>query len=89
LADRLAMLEAAGILTKEAHPESKAKIYYRLTHKGIDLLPVLIDLILWADAYLPTTPAAKAYAQKIKSDKEAVIKRLSAKLKNNNQANGE
>ena len=86
LADRLAMLEAAGILAKEAHPESKAKIFYSLTHKGIDLLPVLIGLILWADAHLPTTPAAKMYAQKIKSDKEAIIEQLSTKLKRFNQS---
>ena len=81
LADRLSLLESVGILAKEEHPESKAKIFYRLTHKGIDLLPVLVELILWADAYLPVAPAAEAYGRILKKDKEAIIKRLSAQMK--------
>ena len=52
LADRLSMLEMAGILVKEEHPESKAKIFYRLSVQGIDLLPVLVEIILWSDRYL-------------------------------------
>lgn len=81
LADRLMTLESAGILARENHPESKAKIFYRLTHKGIDLMPVLVELILWSDEYLEVAPAAKAYGKIIKKDKEAIIKRLSATLK--------
>ena len=59
LADRLSMLEEAGILVKELHPESKAKIFYRLTKKGIDLLPILLEMILWSDKYLSIAPQAK------------------------------
>lgn len=81
LADRLVMLESAGILAKEEHPESKAKILYRLTHKGIDLLPVLVELILWADEYLPVDPAAIAYGKVLRKDKEAIIQRLMATMK--------
>lgn len=81
LADRLVMLESAGILSKEEHPESKAKILYRLSHKGIDLLPILVELILWADAYLPVDPAALVYGEVLKKDKEAIIKRLTADMK--------
>jgi DNA-binding HxlR family transcriptional regulator len=81
LADRLSMLESAGILAKEEHPESKAKIFYRLTHKGINLLPVLVELILWSDAYLPVDPAAIAYGKILKKDKEAIIKRLTETMK--------
>ncbi|KQC01185.1 helix-turn-helix domain-containing protein [Pedobacter sp. Hv1] len=81
LADRLVMLESVGILVKEEHPESKAKILYRLTHKGIDLLPVLVELILWSDAYLPVDPDALAYGKVLKKEKEAIIKRLTASMK--------
>jgi len=80
LADRLSMLESAGILAMEEHPASKAKIFYRLTHKGIDLLPVLVELILWSDAYLPVAPAAKEYGKILKKDKEAIIKRMLAEM---------
>jgi len=81
LADRLSMLETAGILAREEHPESKAKILYRLTHKGIDLLPMIVEMILWADEYLPVAPAAKEYGKVLKKDKEAIVKRLAAAIK--------
>jgi len=84
LADRLYMLESAGILAKEDHPESKAKIFYRLTDKGIDLLPVLVELILWADEYLPVAPAAIEYGKELKKNKEAIINRMLALMKKKN-----
>jgi DNA-binding HxlR family transcriptional regulator len=81
LADRLAMLEGAGILMKEEHPESKAKIFYRLTKQGIDLLPLLIEMILWSDKYLPIAPQAKEFAKMARKDKEGIIKQMTAALR--------
>lgn len=85
LADRLAMLEATGILTKEKHPDSKAKIYYKLTNKGIDLLPIIIELTLWADEYLPVSKDAIAYGKLLKKDKAAITKQAMTALKKNNK----
>lgn len=85
LADRLYMLETTGIITKEEHPDSKAKIYYKLTEKGIDLLPVLIELILWADEYLPVSKEAIAYGKVLKKDKEAITKQMVTALKKANK----
>ncbi|HLF34547.1 MAG TPA: helix-turn-helix domain-containing protein [Cyclobacteriaceae bacterium] len=82
LADRLAMLEYAGILRKERHPQSKAKILYRISKKGIDLLPVLLELILWSDKYLPISAQARQFAREIRKDKEGIIKLISGSLKN-------
>jgi DNA-binding HxlR family transcriptional regulator len=47
LADRLRKLEAAGIVTTEPHETDGRRIAYRLTEKGIDLAPVLLDLLVW------------------------------------------
>src|SRR5258708_8803337 len=44
LADRLAKLEGNGILAKQADPADARRIRYRLTAKGIDLAPVLIEI---------------------------------------------
>lgn len=85
LADRLVMLESNGIITKEEHPDSKAKIYYKLTEKGIDLLPILIELTLWADEYLPVSKAAIVYGKVLKKDKEAITKQMIAVLKKANK----
>jgi DNA-binding HxlR family transcriptional regulator len=47
LSDRLRRLEAAGILTAEREEEDRRRVGYRLTEKGIDLAPVLLELLIW------------------------------------------
>lgn len=48
LADRLRKLEAHGIITTEPDASDGRKLVYSLTSKGIDLAPVLAELVLWA-----------------------------------------
>lgn len=52
LADRLERLEHTGIIIKLEHPESKAKVLYKLTEKGIDMFPILVELVVWASKHL-------------------------------------
>lgn len=80
LATRLQMLESTGIITKLDHPDSKAKVLYQLTQKGIDLLPLLIEIHLWADKYSIIPPEIKALVKEVKKDKEAFIKAYTKKL---------
>jgi DNA-binding HxlR family transcriptional regulator len=47
LADRLRKLEASGMITAEEVDADARKINYRLTEKGIDLAPVLLELLVW------------------------------------------
>jgi DNA-binding HxlR family transcriptional regulator len=76
LADRLAMLESADIISRQKHPESKAKILYALTPKGIDLIPVLVEIIAWSEKYHLVHPQAKEFAKQIDKDKPGLIKSL-------------
>ena|SRR5271165_2845007 len=48
LADRLRRLESYGIVETEQDPSDGRKIIYTLTPKGIDLAPVLTEMVLWA-----------------------------------------
>src|SRR5260370_13315490 len=48
LADRLRKLEAHGIITAERDSSDGRKLIYSLTAKGIDLAPVLTQMVLWA-----------------------------------------
>ena len=50
----LARLEAAGILTKQPDPTDARRIHYRLTEKGIDLAPALVEIVLWSARYEDT-----------------------------------
>lgn len=74
LASRLQMLEVNGVITKQDHPDSKAKVLYKLTQKGIDLLPLMIEINLWADKYFTLPAERKAIVTEVKKDKDAFLK---------------
>jgi DNA-binding HxlR family transcriptional regulator len=71
LADRLRRLEANGILTREQDAKDRRKQIYRLTEKGIDLGPVLTEMVLWAAAHEETENAA--LVRKMRKDKKGFL----------------
>ncbi len=60
LADRLNQLVEIGVVTKSGDPTHAQKAVYRLTEKGIDLLPVLIGLSAWTQKHYPETRRPEA-----------------------------
>ena len=68
LADRLRKLMAYGIITAESDPSDGRKLTYRLTAKGIDLAPVLTEMVLWAAAHEDT--GNQALVEQMREDKE-------------------
>ena len=81
LATRLQMLEENGIISKSEHPDSKAKVLYRLTKKGIDLLPIIVEIGFWADKYYEIDKTKKMVLKKIKKEKETFVKNTIQQLK--------
>ncbi|EMJ86767.1 transcriptional regulator, HxlR family [Leptospira meyeri serovar Semaranga str. Veldrot Semarang 173] len=81
LASRLQSLEENGLIEKLDHPESKAKVLYRLTHKGVDLLPILVEIHLWAEKYFDIPKELKDRMRAVKKDKETAIRTLMKDLK--------
>lgn len=53
LTDRLSLLEREGIISKAEDPDHKQKIIYRLTRRGIDLLPILVEIGAWSLKHKP------------------------------------
>ncbi|HXW55609.1 MAG TPA: helix-turn-helix domain-containing protein [Candidatus Cybelea sp.] len=47
LADRLHRLGQAGIISAEREEADRRRVCYRLTEKGIDLAPLLLELLVW------------------------------------------
>ncbi|MES2160143.1 MAG: helix-turn-helix domain-containing protein [Pseudomonadota bacterium] len=66
LASRLAFLEAQGILSKAPSPEDGRKDVYTLTEKGLDLIPIVLNIVLWSAQY-----DAKSY---VRGQKEFVAR---------------
>ena len=84
LASRLQNLEENELIEKLEHPESKAKILYKLTPKAIDLLPIIVEIHLWADKYFNIPADIKAMINETKKGKEEFIKATTQQLKKQN-----
>ncbi len=83
LASRLVLLEEENIISKEKDPEKGSRFIYRLTKKGIDLLPVLIEMMKWSAVYDPDTRVPKATAEKARIDRDAFLNQILEDLKKN------
>jgi DNA-binding HxlR family transcriptional regulator len=71
LADRLQKLIAHGIITMGRDSSDGRKLIYSLAPKGIDLAPVLTEMVLWAAAHEDT--ANQALVREMRKDKEQFI----------------
>ena len=76
LADRLAHLEDKGILLKKPHPTDKRKEIYGLTEKGLDLIPILLDMATWGAKHDPQTGAPTDWIAMVKADRENIIRQV-------------
>jgi DNA-binding HxlR family transcriptional regulator len=71
LADRLRKLQAYGIITTERDPSDGRRLFYLLTKKGIDLAPVLTEMVLWAARHEETEN--QALVRQMKKGKEQLL----------------
>ncbi len=72
LADRLRRLGDSGIVTAEAEETDARRFNYRLTDKGIDLAPVILELLLWSARH-EETGAPCALIESMGSNREQVL----------------
>jgi DNA-binding HxlR family transcriptional regulator len=72
LADRLRKLEAAGLLVSEVQEVDRRRVNYRLTEKGIDLAPVLLELLIWGARH-EDTGAPCAVIAEMERNRETVL----------------
>lgn len=73
LADRLAKLEAARVIAREVDPAAGRHPVYRLTDKGLDLAPMLVEMILWSARYDPSTAADRSFVRRARSNRASLI----------------
>jgi DNA-binding HxlR family transcriptional regulator len=67
LADRLEKLEAYGLITTEAEESDARRVNYRLTEKGIDLAPVMLELLIWGTRHEQTGAPCALIAEMVKN----------------------
>ncbi len=79
LSMKLKLLEELGIISKSKLPHNKKTNIYRLTEKGLELTPILVELAIWSDHNLrgvhPTLQQGDGI-NLLRSDKESFTKFL-------------
>ncbi len=73
LASRLKLLKALGMITRRRDPAQARRVIYEPTAKALDLLPVMIELILWGMKYDPSAAAPAHFARRLAEDRNAFI----------------
>lgn len=85
LADRLKRLEEGGIVEKSVDPTNKSRLFYHLTAKGLDLLPVMLEVTAWSARHdsLGNTPTD--FLPAFKSDRDGLIAALRAEARSGSE----
>ncbi len=81
LTDRLKRLEEQNILSKKTDKSNQKKFVYSLTEKGLDLLPIIVEMILFSEKHDPDTVVTKSKLKEIKLNKAKFILELQQKHK--------
>jgi DNA-binding HxlR family transcriptional regulator len=82
LADRLRRLEDAEIVSKQTDPGNQSKFIYKLTAKGVELIPMVLEVIAWGSKHSPYTNTPPELLRKIKRDRAGTIREIAECLKN-------
>ncbi|MDB4939931.1 MAG: transcriptional regulator [Candidatus Doudnabacteria bacterium] len=82
LAQRLIALEEKKIITKVTSKFDRRKEIYQLTNKGLDLVPILLDLAEWGTKHDPKTEASLEWIKAVRANRATIISRIRNVLKN-------
>jgi DNA-binding HxlR family transcriptional regulator len=85
LADRLKKLQRSGIVTGERDKKDGRRVIYRLTEKGIDLAPVMLELLIWG-AQHEKTGAPPAVVAEMARNRRAVLEETRRRWKKRDEA---
>lgn len=80
LSQRLENLEKDGLINKQTDPKDRRKKVYSLTPKGKDMLPIMIEMMIWSSKHDSQTNAPKPFIDKAINDRKALIDNLLNKL---------
>jgi DNA-binding HxlR family transcriptional regulator len=72
LTSRLQTLEARDIIRRDRHPTDRRRIVYRLTARGLDLAPALVEMVLWSAEHEQTDAPPEVIAA-MRADKAGFI----------------
>lgn len=86
LVDRLKRLETLGIIDKSPDPADARRSRYRLTERGIELAPMIVELVLWSARHF-TTAAPPEVIHEMTHFRKRFLARLRAAWEASSPAN--
>lgn len=82
LSDRLKRLENLGIVESQVYEKLRTQKIYSLTEKGQDLIPILIEIILWSAKHKDGLNVSPEFVKKLEEDRTGIIKSVRANVGN-------
>ncbi len=73
LASRLKKMEADGLVIRKHKPADKRQVFYELTDKALDLVPVLLEISRWSVIYDKHTAAPPDLMRRYQDDPQQLI----------------
>ena len=80
LSDRLKRLESAGIIKSQVYEQLKTQKEYTLTAKGKDLIPTLVEIILWSAKHQKGLAVEDEFVKKATNYRQTVVETISSNL---------
>ena len=80
LSDRLKKLENAELIESKVYQKLRTQKEYSLTEKGKDLIPILVEFILWSAKYKEGLAVTNEFVQKATDYRKEVIKNIISNL---------
>ena len=76
LSDRLKRLEASGIIECKVYEKQRTRKEYSLTKKGRELIPVMLEMMIWSANVDENLAISKQFIKKAKVDRQGVLDRI-------------
>ncbi|NIJ55208.1 winged helix-turn-helix transcriptional regulator [Dyadobacter arcticus] len=87
LTEKLNLLLNEGIVSKVTSPKNASKFLYLITDKGIELVPVMVEILYWGSRYNPHG-GPKTWLDRIKQNKKKAIAELQDELRSQWRSHG-
>lgn len=80
LSDRLRRLESHGLIVRAADESDGRQFIYRPTRMAVDLIPMLVELVVWGARNDPGTAVPDEFVERFENDRDALIASIKAQV---------
>lgn len=80
LSDRLKRLENLGIIDSKVYEKQRTQKIYSLTEKGLGLIPILVEIIVWSSKHKNGLNISPEFVEKLEKNKTEIINAITANV---------